>query len=111
GAVRRAVRGGRRQPRGRRAVGDGDHRGQVLRVGRPPRERRAIATDGPGRRDRAARIGRVLPGDGEQLQHVAAAGGRGAARRGGNADPASGDVRGSVVDGRVWGVVVGLRDV
>ena len=97
------VRGGRREPRRRRRRRDRDDRRQVLRVGRHPGEGRAAAADAAGRRHRAARLGRVLPDDGQQLQHVAEARGRRRAgrRRAPRAPPR--DLRGPAGDGRRGG--------
>ncbi len=68
-------------------------------------QRRAAAAHGAGRRHRAAGIGRVLPDDGEQLQHGAEAGGSRRQGRPRAADPPPRDVRRLDGDGRVGGRV------
>src|SRR5206468_5097417 len=81
---------------------EGDDRRRVLRVDRHPHHGHRDAEPEAWRRDRGAGRGGLLPGDGEQLQRDAPAGGADAARRRGDGNAAEGnagrsDRRGSLL--------------
>ena len=93
-ALRRGVRGGRRQPHVGPGRGDGDAGRQVLRVGRRVDTRHRDAGAGARRPDSDTGLGRLRAVDGEQLQSEPETRDRHGQRRPGSADPPPRDVPG-----------------